>query len=111
MTQHPSNLNPVTPTCSASGVNATTDSASPSVCPVSVVAAQFESALAPAMAADAATAPDLSDPPVAVAVSGALDFEAEVSALEARWLRAGIIMNSSAFRVAAASEMKSGSSA
>lgn len=44
--------------------------------------------------------PETSSPAVPVALS----FEAEVAALEVEWLRAGIIMNSIALRVSAASD-------
>lgn len=84
-------LNSVTPTGSASGVNAAASDSSPpsptgAAASISIdpgpcgwAFADLESPLAPAMAGDAATGPALADPPVPVAA----DFEAEVSALEA----------------------------
>lgn len=93
MTGLPANLNSVASVSSSADVNASAGAV-----------------LAPASTSVDATNsdPDASSrvPETAAdtSVSPLLSFEAEVAALEVEWLRAGIIMNSMAFRVIAASD-------
>lgn len=82
-----------------SGVNAA--AAESPLVPMAAVATISQSTLDPAKGVETATGANLSDPSLPVAVSlSPLDFEVEIAALEAEWLRDGISMNATAFFLA-----------